>query len=150
MMNGAREKAKRTSQSNNPTDWKGHGPRWIRAKHWDSLVNNWSTEKWKSNAKITCENRLSQGQDGEMKKHTTCSIFLVTTKKRLDTYKASIESKYDIVGEDQPKFDPDSWMDAVNGPSKGHVYGFGPRQSTSHVLGTPTSPRRLILAGDEE
>ncbi|CAA3005509.1 Hypothetical predicted protein [Olea europaea subsp. europaea] len=186
MMNGAREKAKRSSQSDNPVDWKGHGPRWIRAEHWDSLVNYWSTEKWKSNAKIARENRLSQGQDGKMKKHTAGSVSFVTMKKRLekdmgrpmsqleffshvhkknhglgdfvdkkskrvhDTYKASIESKYGTVREDQPEFDPDSWMDSINGPSKGRVYGFGPRQPASHVLGMPTSPRRSILARDEE
>ncbi|KAL2465492.1 Uncharacterized protein Adt_41343 [Abeliophyllum distichum] len=28
------------------------------------------------------------------------------------------------------------------------IYGFGPRRPVSHVLGTPTSPKRLILAYD--
>ncbi|KAL2506263.1 Chloroplast envelope protein 1 [Abeliophyllum distichum] len=50
--------------------------------------------------------------------------------------------------DDQPEFDPDSWINVVNGPSKGRIYGFGPRQHVSHVLGIPTSPRRSILVHD--
>ncbi|KAL2493902.1 putative transposase [Forsythia ovata] len=62
----------------------GHGPPWIRAEHWDSLVNYWDTDKWKNNAKIAKENRIAQGEDGEMKKHTAGSVSFVTTKKRLE------------------------------------------------------------------
>ncbi|KAL2537974.1 putative transposase [Forsythia ovata] len=61
----------------------GHGPPWIRVEHWDSLVNYWDTDKWKNNAKIAKENRIAQGHDGEMKKHTAGSVSFVTTKKRL-------------------------------------------------------------------
>ncbi|CAA3001670.1 Low affinity sulfate transporter 3 [Olea europaea subsp. europaea] len=187
MMNDAREKAKTTSQSDNPTNWKGHGPRWIRAKHCDSLVNYWNTKKWKKkNAKIAKENHLAQGKDGERKKHIVGLVSFVITKKRLekamdrpisqleffnhvhrknqglgdfvdkkskrvhDTYKTAIESKYGTVRNNQPEFDLDSWIDAVNGPSKGHVYGFCPGQLASLVLGIPTSPRHSILARDEE
>ncbi|CAA3015431.1 Hypothetical predicted protein, partial [Olea europaea subsp. europaea] len=67
-----------------------------------------------------------------------------------DTYKASIESKYGTIRDDQPEFDPNSWIDAVNGLSKGCIYGFGPREPASHILGTPTLPRHSILARDEE
>ncbi|KAL2532592.1 putative transposase-like protein [Abeliophyllum distichum] len=184
MMNDARNQAKCKSQSDNPVDWRGHGPPWIRAEHWDSLVNYWNTDKWKNNAKIAKENRITQGQDGEMKKHTAGSVSFVTTKKRLekdmdrpmsqlelfshvhktnhglgdfidkkskrvyDKYKSSIEFKYGTDRDNQPEFDPDSWINAVNGPSKGRIYGFGPRQPVSHVLGTPASPRRSILAHD--
>ncbi|KAL2467182.1 Uncharacterized protein Adt_43033 [Abeliophyllum distichum] len=149
MMNDARNQAKCKSQSDNPVDWRGHGPPWIRAEHWDSLVSYWNTDKWKNNAKIAKENRIKQGQDGEMKKHSTGSVSFVTTKKRLDKYKASIEFKYGTDRDNQPEFDPDSWINAVNGPSKGgRIYGFGPRQPVSHVLGTPASTRRSILAHD--
>ncbi|KAL2529710.1 uncharacterized protein Fot_22311 [Forsythia ovata] len=70
MNNDTRNEAKRKSQSNNPADWREHGPPWIRAEHWNSLLNYWDTEKWKNNAKIVKENCLAQGCDGEMKKHT--------------------------------------------------------------------------------
>ncbi|CAA2992421.1 Hypothetical predicted protein [Olea europaea subsp. europaea] len=72
------------------------------------------------------------------------------SKRVHDTYKTAIESKYDTVRDNQPEFNPDSWIDAVNDPSKGHVYGFCPRQPASLVLCTLTSPRRSILAHDEE
>ncbi|CAA3026566.1 probable lactoylglutathione lyase, chloroplastic [Olea europaea subsp. europaea] len=52
----------------------------------------------------------------------------------MDTYKFSIESKYGTVRDIQLEFDPDSWIDAVNGPSKGRVYGFCSRQPASLVL----------------
>ncbi|CAA3032638.1 Hypothetical predicted protein [Olea europaea subsp. europaea] len=42
----------------------------------------------------------------------------------LDTYKASIESKYGIVSYDQPDFDPSSWMNAINDPSECRVHGY--------------------------
>ncbi|KAL2457251.1 Uncharacterized protein Adt_46427 [Abeliophyllum distichum] len=75
--------------------------------------------------------------------------FIDKKSKRVhDKYKASIEFKYGTDKDDQPEFDPDSWINAVNGPSKGRIYGFGPRQPVSHVLGTPASPRRSILAHD--
>ncbi|CAA3016997.1 Hypothetical predicted protein, partial [Olea europaea subsp. europaea] len=67
-----------------------------------------------------------------------------------DTYKDSIKSKYGTIRDDQPEFDLDSWMDAVSGPSKGHVYGFGPQEPASYILGMPTSPRHSILTRDEE
>ncbi|KAL2533160.1 Uncharacterized protein Adt_06511 [Abeliophyllum distichum] len=126
MMNDARNQAKCKSQSDNPVDWRGHGPPWIRAEHWDSLLNYWNTDKWKNNAKIAKENRITQGQDGEMKKHIAGSVSFVTTKKRLDKYKASIDFKYSTDRDNQPEFDPDAWINAVNGPSKGRIYGFGP------------------------
>ncbi|KAL2492572.1 Protein NLRC3 [Abeliophyllum distichum] len=65
-------------------------------------------------------------------------------------WSASREYKYAIhtSKDDQPEFDPDSWINVVNGPSKGRIYGFGPRQHVSHVLGIPTSPRRSILVHD--
>ncbi|KAL2513001.1 Uncharacterized protein Adt_18601 [Abeliophyllum distichum] len=66
--------------------------------------------------------------------------FIDKKSKRVhDKYKASIEFKYVIDRDDQLEFDLDSWIDAINGPSKGRIYGFDPRQSVSHVLGTPTS-----------
>ncbi|KAL2475074.1 Uncharacterized protein Adt_35810 [Abeliophyllum distichum] len=70
------------------------------------------------------------------------------SKRVYDKYKSSIEFKYGTDRDNQPEFDPDSWINAVNGPSKGRIYGFGPRQPVSHVLGTPASPRRSILAHD--
>ncbi|KAL2521669.1 putative transposase [Forsythia ovata] len=73
-------------EGDTPVDWRGHGPPWIRAEHWDSLVNYWNTDKWKNNAKIAKENRIAQGHDGEMKKHTAGSVSFVTTKKRLVYY----------------------------------------------------------------
>ncbi|XP_022876796.1 uncharacterized protein LOC111395001 [Olea europaea var. sylvestris] len=172
MMNDAREKAKSTSQSDNPTDWKGHGPHWIRAKHCDSLVNYWNTENWKKKCEVAKKNRLAQGQDGERKKHIVgydrpisqleffshvhrknhrLGDFVDKKSKRVhDTYKTAIESKYGTVRNNQPEFDLDSWIDAVNGPSKGRVYWFCPRQLVSPVLGIPTSPRHSILAHDEK
>ncbi|KAL2471995.1 Uncharacterized protein Adt_40131 [Abeliophyllum distichum] len=150
----------------------------------DPLTKGLPRDQWKNNAKIAKENRVAQGQDGEMKKHTASSVSFVTTKKRLendmdhhmsqlelfshvhktnhglgdfidkkskrvhDKYKASIEFTYGTDRDAQPEFDPDSWFNAVNGPSKGRIYGFGPRQPVSHVLSTPTSPRRSILAHD--
>ncbi|KAL2529524.1 Uncharacterized protein Fot_22125 [Forsythia ovata] len=39
MMNDARNQAKCKSQSDSLVDWRRHGPPWIRAEHWDSLVN---------------------------------------------------------------------------------------------------------------
>ncbi|KAL2491537.1 Uncharacterized protein Adt_27165 [Abeliophyllum distichum] len=75
--------------------------------------------------------------------------FIDKKSKRVhDKYKDSIEFKYGTDRDDQPEFDPDSWINAINGPSKGRIYGFGPRQPVSHVLGTPASPRRSILAHD--
>ncbi|KAL2471659.1 Uncharacterized protein Adt_39795 [Abeliophyllum distichum] len=75
--------------------------------------------------------------------------FIDKKSKRVhDKYKASIEFKYGTIRDDQSKFDPNSWINAVNRPSKGRIYGFGPQQHISHVLGTPTSPRRSILAHD--
>ncbi|CAA2997867.1 Hypothetical predicted protein [Olea europaea subsp. europaea] len=85
------------------------------------------------------------------KKNHELGDFVDKKSKRVyDTYKASIESKYGTIRDYQPEFDPNSWMDAVNGPSKGRIYGIGPREPASHILGTPTSPRHSILAHDEE
>ncbi|KAL2529386.1 Uncharacterized protein Fot_21987 [Forsythia ovata] len=38
MMNDARNQGKCKIQSDSPVDWRGHGPPWIRAEHWDSLL----------------------------------------------------------------------------------------------------------------
>ncbi|CAA3002622.1 Hypothetical predicted protein [Olea europaea subsp. europaea] len=58
-------------------------------------------------------------------------------------------SKYGIIRDDQPEFNPNSWIGAINGPSKGRIYGFCPRQLASRVLGAPNSPRSSILAHDD-
>ncbi|KAL2542109.1 Transpos assoc domain-containing protein [Abeliophyllum distichum] len=135
MMNDARNQSKCRSQSDSPVDWRDNGTPWIRAEHWDSLVNYWDTNKWKNNAKIAKENRIAQGQDGEMKKHTVGSVSFVTTKNRLDKYKAFIEFKYGTDSDDQPEFDSNSWINAVNGHSNGRIYGFGPRQTCFTCFG---------------
>ncbi|KAL2471959.1 Uncharacterized protein Adt_40095 [Abeliophyllum distichum] len=69
-------------------------------------------------------------------------------KRVHDKYKASIEFKYDTISDNQPKFDPNSWINVVNRPSKVCINGFGPRQLVSHVLGTSTSLKSSILAHD--
>ncbi|KAL2471342.1 Uncharacterized protein Adt_39478 [Abeliophyllum distichum] len=46
-------------------------------------------------------------------------------KRVHDKYKASIEFKYGTDRDDEPEFDLDSWINAVNGPPKGRIYGFG-------------------------
>ncbi|KAL2492959.1 Uncharacterized protein Adt_28587 [Abeliophyllum distichum] len=75
-------------------------------------------------------------------------LLIKNLKEFMISIKASIEFKYGIDRDDQPEFNPDSWINAVNGLSKDRIYRFGPRQPVSHVLDTPTSPRRSILAHD--
>ncbi|KAL2466497.1 putative transposase-like protein [Abeliophyllum distichum] len=114
-----------------------------------------TSRRRKSSPPVTVENDIDHHMSQlelfshvHMTNHGLGNFIDIKSKIVHDKYKASIEFKYGIDGDDQPEFDPDSWINAVNGPSKGRIYGFGPRQHVAHVLGTPASPRCSILAHD--
>ncbi|MQL88660.1 hypothetical protein Taro_021220 [Colocasia esculenta] len=55
-----------------------------------------------------------------------------------ETYDRTMADRY-AKGTPQPDLDPEAWVDAVGGPRKGRVYGFGDNLDTTPVLSSYAS-----------
>lgn len=95
----ARKNAKENSRSENVDKWKGHGPLWLSAEHWNEIIEKrWNNEGWRKKSKLGRDNRLTV-KSGSITKHTAGSITIAAHKLRLVmlTYMTQFFIDFDIL-----------------------------------------------------
>ncbi|MQL81238.1 hypothetical protein Taro_013686 [Colocasia esculenta] len=76
----ARDKAAKTTGSQDPTTWMDYGPVWMRRDYWESLCHRWATEPWQERSQVAKHNRVAHL---EKNVHTSGSVSYATHSKKL-------------------------------------------------------------------
>ncbi|MQL78737.1 hypothetical protein Taro_011155, partial [Colocasia esculenta] len=170
MFTEARDKAAKTTGSQDPTAWMDYGPVWMRRDHWECLYHRWATGPWQERSQAAKRNRAAHSKKNV---HTSGSVSYATHSQKLrhelehaptfrelfdrthkrkgtndyvserartiaETYDRTMADRY-AEGTPQPYLDLEAWVDAVGGPRKGRVYGFGDSLDTTPVLSSYAS-----------
>ncbi|MQL86170.1 hypothetical protein Taro_018709 [Colocasia esculenta] len=113
-----------------------------------------ATGPWQERSQAAKRNRATHP---EKNVHTSGSVSYATHNQKLthkrkgtddyvsesartiaETYDRTMADRY-AEGTAQPDLDPEAWVDAVGGPRKGRVYGFGDSLDTTPVLSSYAS-----------
>ncbi|MQL81414.1 hypothetical protein Taro_013855, partial [Colocasia esculenta] len=152
----ARDKAMKTTGNRDPMAWLDYGPRWA-AGPWQqrsqAVIRNRSThpEKNMHTSGSVSYATHSQKLHHEFERATTFrELFDQTHKQKgtddyvsksartIATYDRTMAEHY-AEGTPQPDLDPEACVDAVGGPRKGRVYGFGDSLDTAPMLSSYAS-----------
>ncbi|MQL92028.1 hypothetical protein Taro_024643 [Colocasia esculenta] len=76
----ARDKAAKTTASNDPTTWMDYGLVWMRRDYWESLCHRWATGPWQERSQAAKRNRTAHP---EKNVHTSGSISYATHSQKL-------------------------------------------------------------------
>ncbi|MQM12686.1 hypothetical protein Taro_045604, partial [Colocasia esculenta] len=58
----ARDKAAKTTGSQDPTAWMDYGPVWMRRDYWESLCHRWATGPWQGRSQAAKRNRAAHSE----------------------------------------------------------------------------------------
>ncbi|MQL78628.1 hypothetical protein Taro_011059 [Colocasia esculenta] len=108
---------------------------WMRRDYWESLCHRWAIGPWQERSQAAKRNWAAHL---EKNVHTSGSVSYATHSQKLETYDRTMADRY-AEGTPQPDMDPVAWVNAVGGPRKGRVYGFGDRWDTTPVLSSYAS-----------
>ncbi|MQM13011.1 hypothetical protein Taro_045931 [Colocasia esculenta] len=76
----ARDKAMKTTSSQDPTAWLDYGHVWLRRDYWESLCHRWATGPWQVWSQAAKRNRAAHP---EKNVHTSGSISYATHSQKL-------------------------------------------------------------------
>ncbi|MQM12116.1 hypothetical protein Taro_045030, partial [Colocasia esculenta] len=156
----ARDKAAKTTGSQDPTARMDYGPVWMRRDYWESLCHRWATGPWQERSQAAKRNRAAHP---EKNVHTSGSVSYATHSQKLleraptfrelfdrthkrketddyvnesartitETYDRTMTDRY-VEGTPQPDSDTEAWWE-------GRVYGFGDILDTTPVLSSYAS-----------
>ncbi|MQL78521.1 hypothetical protein Taro_010938 [Colocasia esculenta] len=155
-----RDKAAKTTGSQDPTAWMDYGPVWMRRDYWESLCQQWATGPWQKRSQAAKRNRAAHleknvhtsGLRHELECAPTFRELFDRTHKRkgtddyvsesartiAETYDKMMVDRY-VEGTPHPDLDLEAWVDAAEGPKKGRVYGFRDSLDTTPVLSSYAS-----------
>ncbi|MQL67940.1 hypothetical protein Taro_000215 [Colocasia esculenta] len=149
----ARDKAMKTTGNRDPMACLDYGPVWLRRDYWVSLCERSAAGPWQQRSQAAIRNRSTHPEKNhhEFERTRTFRKLFDRTHKRKGTDDYVSESARTIAtydrtmaelyaeGTPQPDLDPEAWVDAVGGPRKGRVYGFGDSLDTAPVLSSYAS-----------
>ncbi|MQL98832.1 hypothetical protein Taro_031552 [Colocasia esculenta] len=81
----ARDKATKTTGSQDPTAWMDYGHVWLRKEYWESLCHRWATGPWQERSQAAKRNRATHP---EKNLHTSGYVSYATHNKKLVTSRA--------------------------------------------------------------
>ncbi|MQL85284.1 hypothetical protein Taro_017804 [Colocasia esculenta] len=128
----ARDKAAKTTGSQDSTAWMDYGPVWMRREYWESLCHRWATGPWQKRSQAAKCNRAAHSEKNRyelVRALTFHELFDRTHKpKGTDDYVSesarTIVETYDRTmanhfaeGSSQLDLDAEAWVDAAGGPS---------------------------------
>ncbi|MQM06741.1 hypothetical protein Taro_039571, partial [Colocasia esculenta] len=147
----AQEKTMKTTGNRDPMAWLDYDPVWLRRDYWESICERWATGPWQERSQAAKHNRsthpeknvYTSGSHHELERAPTFHELFDRTHKRKGTddyeiYDRTMADRY-AEGTPQPDLDPEAWVDAAGGPSKGRVYDFGDSLDTTPVLSSYAS-----------
>ncbi|MQM10098.1 hypothetical protein Taro_042987 [Colocasia esculenta] len=76
----ARDKAMKTTGSQDPTAWLDYGPVWLRRDYWESLCHRWATGPWQERSQVAKRYRATHM---EKNVHTSGSVSYATHSQKL-------------------------------------------------------------------
>ncbi|MQM19001.1 hypothetical protein Taro_052001 [Colocasia esculenta] len=76
----ARDKAVKTTGSQDPTAWMDYGPVWMRRDYWESLCHRWATGPWQERSQAAKRNRAAHPENNV---HTSGSASYATHNQKL-------------------------------------------------------------------
>ncbi|MQL82125.1 hypothetical protein Taro_014602 [Colocasia esculenta] len=108
-----RDKAAKSTGSQDPTAWMDYGLVWMRRDYWESLCHCWATGPWQERSQEAKHNRAAHL---EKNVHTSGSVSYETHSQKLETYDRMMADRY-AEGIPQQDLDPEAWVDAAGGSS---------------------------------
>ncbi|MQM19339.1 hypothetical protein Taro_052341, partial [Colocasia esculenta] len=76
----ARNKAAKTTGSQDPTAWMDYGPVWMRRDYWESLCHRWATGPWQKRSQAAKRNRAAHSKKNV---HTRGSVSYAAHSQKL-------------------------------------------------------------------
>ncbi|MQL89277.1 hypothetical protein Taro_021850 [Colocasia esculenta] len=76
----SRDKATKTTGSQDPTAWMDYGPVWLRRDYWESLCHRWATGPWQERSQAAKRSRAALP---EKNVHTSGSVSYATHNQKL-------------------------------------------------------------------
>ncbi|MQL79116.1 hypothetical protein Taro_011547, partial [Colocasia esculenta] len=143
------DKAMKTTGNRDPMAWLDYGPEWSqaakrnRSTHPEKNVHtsrsiSYATHSQKLHHELERAPTFRELFDRTHKRKGTNDYVGESARTITETYDKTMADRY-VEGTPQPDLDPEAWVDAVGGPRKGRVYGFGDSHDTTPVLSSYAS-----------
>ncbi|MQM12834.1 hypothetical protein Taro_045755 [Colocasia esculenta] len=140
----ARDKAMKITGNRDPMAWVDYGPQRSqaairnRSTHPEKNVHtsgsvSYATHSQKLHHEFERAPTFRELFDRTHKRKGTDDYVSESARTIAETYDRTMAERY-AEGTPQPDLDPEAWVDAVGGPRKGRVYGFGDSLDTHPVL----------------